>query len=139
MGGRGCAPRQAMLAHRTLVQLVLLTPAESPVRTELTRSTRLPTNTQNWKNFRNGEESQRMRGPHLLVIVSNDATTQTTMAVADNAAVHAWKQTTNIQQIEAHPRSEKCSPSGVTLRELRNSERRTGVAGDGVKRQNPRE
>ena len=53
--GKGDVPlTTVMLAHRALGQLILLTPAESRARTELPRSTRIMTNTQNWKNFRNG-------------------------------------------------------------------------------------
>ena len=71
--GKGDVPlTTVMLAHRALGQLILLTPAESRARTELPRSTRIMTNTQNWKNFRNGEESQRMRSSHSLVQPNND-------------------------------------------------------------------
>ena len=126
-GTGGRTPSRLTCAHRTLVQPMHLPPAESLVRKELPRSIPCATNTQNWKNFRNGEESQRMCSPHSLVQSNNDRrdtdddggrkqTGGTLMETDDNDTTEATPFTARSMtppcqiQLFPHPRSESFFP-----------------------------
>ena len=65
-GGRGDVLHRNTPAHRALVPLIHLTPAESLMRREAHMLLLLATNTQNWKNFRTSEASRPGCGPHPL-------------------------------------------------------------------------
>ena len=66
-GGEGRVFRPITSAHRTLMPLIHMTPAEPLVRREAFMLLLLTTSTQNWKNFRNAEVSRLGCSPHPLV------------------------------------------------------------------------